>query len=73
MSYLIGAVILQGQLIDKDKDGKQVPVPQAEGYILLDSSASQGNPMAKVLLAILYSDGANGLKYGCEEATKYLY
>lgn len=27
--------------------------------------------MAKVLLGVLFADGANGLKYGCEEATKY--
>ena len=27
--------------------------------------------MAKVLLGILYADGASGLKFGCEEATKY--
>lgn len=73
MSYLVGSIIIQGQLTDKDKDGKQVAVPQADGYKLLDIAAELGNPMAKVLLAILYADGASGLKYGCEEAVKYLY
>lgn len=27
--------------------------------------------MAKVLLGLLFADGHLGLKYGCEEATKY--
>ncbi len=73
MSYLIGVVILQGELINRDKDGKQVPVPQAEGYLLIDTAAEQGNPMAKVLLGILYADGVNGLKYSCEIAIKYFH
>lgn len=46
-------------------------IPEAEGYQMLDTAAAQGNTMAKVLLGILFADGANGLKYGCEEATKY--
>ena len=39
---------------------------------MLDKSAAEGNPSARLLMAILFTDGAKGLKYGCQEATKYL-
>jgi hypothetical protein len=29
MSYLIGSVIIKGELKDKDKDGNDVPLPEA--------------------------------------------
>jgi hypothetical protein len=32
---------------------------------LLDKAAMGGSMMAKVLLGILFTDGAAGLKYGC--------
>lgn len=63
LNFLIGSAILRGEL-------KGVAID--EGYILLDSAANQGNNQAKVLLAILFADGSSGLKYGCEESTKYL-
>lgn len=66
LNYLIGAAIVKGELKDKGKDGKEVVIPEAEGYQLLDTAAAQGNTMAKVLLGVLFADGANGLKYGCE-------
>jgi len=62
MNYLIGAAVIKGELT-----GHAVE----EGYKLLDSAVLQGSTMAKVLLGILFADGAHGLKYGCEEATKY--
>jgi len=32
---------------------------------MIDLAASNGLPMAKVLLGILFADGTTGLKYGC--------
>ena len=40
---------------------------------MIDHAANNGLPMAKVLLGILFADGTNGLKFGCEEAVKYFY
>jgi hypothetical protein len=59
-------VILRGELKDKDKDGKDIIVPESDAYQLLDQAAAQGNTYAKIMLALLFADGANGLKYGCE-------
>jgi len=39
---------------------------------MIDRSAAEGNPSSRILMAILFADGAKGLKYGCPEATKYL-
>ena len=39
---------------------------------MIDRSAAEGNSMAKILMAILFTDGVKGLKYGCPEATRYL-
>ena len=39
---------------------------------MIDKSAAEGNPSSRILMAILFTDGAKGLKYGCTEATKYL-
>ena len=39
---------------------------------MIDRAAKEGNPSARILMAILFTDGAKGLKYGCAEATKYL-
>lgn len=39
---------------------------------MIDRAAAEGNPSARVLMAILFTDGVKGLKYGCSEATKYL-
>jgi hypothetical protein len=39
---------------------------------MVDRAAAEGNPSARVLMAILFADGAKGLKYGCGDATRYL-
>ncbi len=39
---------------------------------MIDRSAAEGNPSARLLMAILFADGTKGLKYGCTESTKYL-
>ena len=56
MNYLLGAAILKGEIPG---------VPLEEGYAVLDHATIQGNTMAKVLLGILFSDAAQGLKFGC--------
>ena len=33
--------------------------------LMIDRAAADGNPSAKILMAILFTDGAKGLKYGC--------
>ena len=58
----MGAAIVRGELKG---------VPQDEGYKILDQAVMQGSTMAKVLLGVLFADGAQGLKFGCDEATKY--
>ena len=63
MNFLIGSAALKGEL-------KEVTHEQA--IEMIDKSAAEGNPSARLLMAILFADGAKGLKYGCLEATKYL-
>ena len=63
MDFLVGSAALKGQIKEIDHD---------KAVTMIDRAASQGNPSARILMAILFTDGAKGLKYGCSEATKYL-
>lgn len=63
MQYLIGSVALKGELKDVTHD---------DAIAMIDKSAAEGNPSSRLLMAILFTDGTQGLKYGCSEATKYL-
>lgn len=63
MDYLIGSIALKGEIKEITHD---------EAISMIDRSATEGNPSARLLMAMLFTDGAQGLKYGCPEATKYL-
>jgi TPR repeat protein len=63
LDYLIGSAALRGELKEVNHD---------QAVQMIDRAAADGNPSARILMAILFADGAKGLKYGCTEATKYL-
>lgn len=63
MQFLIGSAALKGEIKEVSYD---------DAVQMIDRSAAEGNPSARVLMAILFTDGAKGLKYGCSEAVKYL-
>lgn len=63
MNYLIGSAALKGEIKEITYD---------DAIQMIDRSAAEGNPSSRILMAILFTDGAKGLKYGCPEATKYL-
>lgn len=60
--YLIGSIIAKGEMYN---------VPKAKGYELLEEVAANGNLFSKMVMALLFLDGAPGLPFQCDRATKY--